>query len=69
MKKKVLNKLLVLNKNTIANLDHGQMEHLKGGATVGCPSIPETCKWECNPTLDCSGSPCADTDHPICPGG
>lgn len=56
--KKVLNKKLVLNKNTIADLNHRQMKGLKGGeiTVITCPSF---CELSCKPiqceSLICTG--------------
>ena len=67
--KKVLNKKLVLSKNTIANLNHLQMKGLKGGEiTDTCPSFPATCKpLQCGPSLECATPD--TTDYSWCDTG
>lgn len=50
--KKQFNKSLVLNKETVTNLENKDMTTVKGGATFYCPSFDVFC-----PT-----SPCKDTD-------
>jgi hypothetical protein len=72
--KKVFKKKLKLNKNTIANLNHGQMKGLKGGEISDtCPSLPATCKpIDCGGSLECTAT-CAVTEewcsnNYTCPG-
>ena len=57
--KKVLNKKLVLNKNTIADLNHRQMKDLIGGELTDteCPSL---CDPSCKP-IQCDSLICTGT--------
>ena len=55
--KKILNKKLVLKKNTIANLNNGHMKDLKGGG------FTDTCKPQICNSLECTGTPCEITEY------
>jgi hypothetical protein len=49
MKKAKFSKKLVLNKETISNLNNASMNNVKGGDTLSCNSAVKTC---CHPTAN-----------------
>ena len=59
MKKKRSTKL-ILNRETLKQLDHSQMRTLAGGDTamLGCPNTLNTCKGTCQ---TCAGPSCIET--------
>ena len=59
MKTKKFEKKLLLNKNTVAHLQVGAMEEVKGGDTTGCgSSSPILCDHNCQTDwYDCPSAP------------
>jgi len=56
MKLKSFNKKLVLNKNTIANLNKAELQNVRGAGSFTCPW-----DWLCN-----SYMPCGETEISEC---
>ncbi len=58
MKRKKLNKKLLLNKETISNIDADQLSGIKGGLSMGSICCPDTlgCGPYTNPIWNCDNS-------------